>query len=99
LAGHLHNPVTEIDQRDAGCPAPCHVQSQGMSDAAGGSGDYRDLSFNLVHIDGAAGQRLKGVNFVCVEVRLLDGFKENGVHEYLLSPFFAFALTFFLRLH
>ena len=33
LAGHLHNPVTEIDQRHAGCPAPYHDQSQCMSDA------------------------------------------------------------------
>jgi hypothetical protein len=25
---HLHNPVTGIDQRDAGCPAACYVESQ-----------------------------------------------------------------------
>jgi hypothetical protein len=46
----VHNPVTEIDQRDAGCPAPGHVESQSMSDAAGGSGDHRDLPFNRVPI-------------------------------------------------
>ena len=47
---------------------------------------------------GAAGRRLKGANFVCVETRLLDGSRDNRVHEYLLhilmqvvSPFFAFA--------
>jgi hypothetical protein len=48
-----------------------------------------------MHIDGAAGRRLKGANFVSVEARVLDGFKDSGVHQSLLSPFFAFALPFF----
>ena len=46
----------------------------------------------------APGRRLKGANFVCVEARLLDGSRENSVHESFLrfpmqvvSPFFAFA--------
>ena len=95
FAGHLDNPVTGIDQRDAGCPAACHVESQSLSDAAGGPGNHRDLSFNRVHIDGAAGRRLEIANFVCFEVRLFGGFKHNGVHKSLLAPFFAFALAFF----
>ena len=54
-----------------------HVESQSMSDAAGGSGDHRDLPFNRVHIDGAAGRRPKGANFVCAEARLLDSSRDN----------------------
>jgi hypothetical protein len=54
-----------------------------LSDAAGGSGDHRDLSFNRVHIDGAAGRRLKSANFLCVEAPVLDGSSDNGVDESL----------------
>jgi hypothetical protein len=67
FAGHLRNSVAEINQRKACCPSSCHVQGQGMSDAAGSSGDHRDLPFNLVHIDSAGGPRFKGANFICVE--------------------------------
>src|SRR5271157_4220813 len=49
---------------------------------------------------GAAGRRLKGANFVFIEARLLDGSRENSVHESFLrfpmqvvSPLFAIALT------
>jgi hypothetical protein len=73
-----------------------------LSDAAGGTGDHRDLSFNRVHIDGSTGRRLKGTNFGCVEARLLDGSRDNGIHKSLLqslppvvSPSFAFASPFF----
>jgi hypothetical protein len=48
-----------------------------------------------VPIDGATERRLKGANFLCVEARLLDGFKDNGVHQSLLSPFFCFCVIFF----
>ena len=101
---HPTAPATRplIDQRDAGCPAACHVESQGLSDAAGRSGDHRDLSFNRVHIDGSAGRRLKGTNFVRLEARLFDGSGDNGVQMLLLqaprpvvSPSFAFASPFF----
>ena len=49
-------------------------------------------------IDGAPGRRLKGANFVCVEARLHDGFKDNGVHQSLLSPFLLLRCLF-LRSH
>ena len=61
----------------------CHVESQGLSDAAGGSGDHRDLSFNRVHIDGAAGRHLKSANFLCVEAPVLDGSSDNAVDKSL----------------
>jgi hypothetical protein len=81
--GHLHNPLTEIDQRDAGCPAACHVESQGLSDAAGGTGDHRDLSSYRVHID-PVGSRDSNVH----ELLLL-------FLKPIVSPFFAFALLYF----
>ena len=77
LAGHLHNPVTVVDQRDAGCPAAGHVQSQGLADAAGGSGDHCHLSLNGVHIDGATEGRLKGASSLGVEARLLNRCRHN----------------------
>jgi hypothetical protein len=55
-----------------------------------------------VHIDGSAGRRLKGTNFVRLEARLFDGSGDNGVQMLLLqaprqvvSPSFAFASPFF----
>jgi len=47
---------------------------------------HRDLSLNRVHIDGAAGQRLKGANLVSVGARLLDSSRDN-IHKSLLHLF------------
>jgi len=53
--------------------------SQGLSDATGGAGNHRDLSFDRVHIQSALGLRLNAINFVWVEARLLDSFGD-AVH-------------------
>ena len=97
FAGHLHYPVTGIDQCHSGCTAPRHVESQRVSDAAGGAGDNRNMSFNRLHIDGA-GRLLKRADFVVIEARLLDGATYTRFHTAMYRLLRQMS-SFFLRLH
>jgi hypothetical protein len=64
-----------------------------LSDAAGGSGDHRDLFFNRVQIDGASGCQL-----VWVEARFLDGLRiMEFMNHYYKFPCQSFHRFLFLR--
>jgi hypothetical protein len=72
-----------------------------MPDAASGSGDHCNLSFNRLHIEATAGRHLKGASSVVIETRFITGSRHNRIHKLilhftsLLSLFFCICVIFF----